>query len=307
MIEKNQQKVERLPLSSDYVFKRVFTKEGNEHLLKDFLEAILEIKIKDLEIQNPELIRETKDGKQSVLDIKVQINDDSIIDVEMQVANEYNIRERSTVYMGKLIANQLNKGDSYSKLKKSILINILNFNYYKRNSYHSVAHMKFEKTTEEKYVDMGYNSEEEIATEDIEVHYIEIPKFIKKNPEVNKKIEQWLWLIVGKEEKIKMAEEKNEEVKKAVEVLDEMSMSKEERERYEAIQKFEFNYNTSMYNIREIGKKEGKKEGKIEGKRENQIEISKKLYELGMDINKISNITGLSVSELKKLLNQNKK
>ena len=100
-----------------------------------------------------------------------------------------------------------------------------------------------------------------------------------------------------------MAEEKNEEVKKAVEVLDEMSMSKEERERYEAIQKFEFNYNTSMYNIREIGKKEGK----IEGKREKQIEISKKLYELGMSINKISNITGLSVSELKKLLNQNKK
>lgn len=100
-----------------------------------------------------------------------------------------------------------------------------------------------------------------------------------------------------------MAEEKNEEVKKAVEVLDEMSMSKEERERYEAIQKFEFNYNTSMYNIREIGKKEGK----IEGKRENQIEISKKLYELGMNINKIADITGLSLSELKKILNENNK
>ena len=163
--------------------------------------------------------------------------------------------------------------------------------------------MKFEKTAEEKYVDLGYNKEDEIATEDIEVHYIEIPKFIKKNPEVNKKIEQWLWLIVGKEEKIKMAEKKNEEVKKAVEVLDEMSMSKEERERYEAIQKFEFNYNTSMYNIREIGKKEGK----IEGKRENQIEISKKLYELGMNINKIADITGLSLSELKKILNENNK
>ena len=100
-----------------------------------------------------------------------------------------------------------------------------------------------------------------------------------------------------------MAEEKNEEVKKAVEVLDEMSMSKEERERYEAIQKFEFNYNTSMYNIREIGKKEGK----IEGKRENQIEISKKLYELGMNINKIADITGLSLSELKKIVNENNK
>ena len=50
-----------------------------------------------------------------------------------------------------------------------------------------------------------------------------------------------------------------------------------------------------------------KKEGKIEGKRENQIEISKKLYELGMDLNKISDITGLSLSELKKILNDNNK
>ena len=147
--------------------------------------------------------------------------------------------ERSTTYMGKLIANQLSKGDTYRKLKKSILINILNFNYYKRNSYHSIAHMKFEPTAEETYVDMGYTKEDEIATKDVEMHFIEIPKFKKKNPDANAKLEQWLQLLVGEEEKIKMAEEKNRKVKKAVEVLDEMSMSREERERHEAILKAE--------------------------------------------------------------------
>ena len=35
------QKVERLPLTDDYIFKRVFAFEGNESVLKDFLEAIL--------------------------------------------------------------------------------------------------------------------------------------------------------------------------------------------------------------------------------------------------------------------------
>jgi len=289
----NTQKLNRLPLSNDYVFKRVFAKEGNEGLLKDLLESILDIDINRVIIQNPELIRETKEGKTGVLDIKAEINENTVIDIEIQVENEYNISERSTVYMGKLISNQLNKGDTYSKLKKSILINILNFNYFKRNSYHSIAHMKFEKTKEQKYVDMGYEKEDEIATKDVEVHYIEIPKFIKKNPGTNTKIEQWLWTIVGKEEKVKMAESKNKEVKKAVEVLDEMSMSKEERERYEAIQKYEFNYNTGVRNAREIGIQEGEKR--------KQVEIIIEMLKNNIDIEQIKKITKLTKEEILKI------
>ena len=39
-------KVTRLPLTSDYVFKRIFAREENNSMLKDFLEAILNIHIK---------------------------------------------------------------------------------------------------------------------------------------------------------------------------------------------------------------------------------------------------------------------
>ena len=52
-MEKTNQKL--LPLSSDIVFKRVFSREGTEDILKDFLEAILNIKIKKVEVKNPEL------------------------------------------------------------------------------------------------------------------------------------------------------------------------------------------------------------------------------------------------------------
>ena len=47
-------KVEILPLSNDYVFKRIFAKGGNERILKSLLEAILEIEIQKIEIKNPE-------------------------------------------------------------------------------------------------------------------------------------------------------------------------------------------------------------------------------------------------------------
>ena len=41
MINEKTNKVERLPLTDDYIFKRVFAFEGNESVLKDLLEAIL--------------------------------------------------------------------------------------------------------------------------------------------------------------------------------------------------------------------------------------------------------------------------
>ena len=144
--------------------------------------------------------------------------------------------------------------------KKAIAINILNFNYLERNSYHSIARMKFEKTEEGKFVDLGYTEGKKSATDAYEMHYIELQKFKKKNPDVRTKLEQWLWLIIGdKEDKIKMAEKENEEIKKTVEILDELSADDLEREKYEARWKALTDYNTEMYWARREGLEERKK------------------------------------------------
>lgn len=295
----------RLPLNNDYVFKRVFTYEGNEDILKDFLEAILHIKIQKIEVQNPELPKNYKEEKKGTLDIKIQMNENTLIDVEMQITNEENIDSRSTTYLGKLIANQLHPGDVYTKLKKSITICILNFEFFKTNNYHNIAKMKFDKATKETYIDMGYKEEEEIVTPYMEMHFIELPKFMKKNPEAKTKLEQWLWLLAGKEEKIEMAQKENEEVKKAVEVLEVMSMDPKERERCESIAMYEF-FRKDAERIKfekglKQGKEEGKKEGKIEGKIEKQREIAKKLLKKGMKVQEITEITELSKEEIEKI------
>jgi len=75
---------------------------------------------------------------------------------------------------------------------------------------------------------MGYKQEDEIATKDLEMHFIEIPKFVKKNPEAKTELEQWLWLLAGREEKLEMAKKENKEIKKAIEIIDEMSMDEKE-------------------------------------------------------------------------------
>lgn len=253
---------ENAPLLDDYIFKRTFTRDNPNGILRDFLEAVLNIKIKNVQVLNSEMPKDTLDEKGSVLDIRAKLDDERIVDIEMQVSNEGNIDKRSTLYMSKNISTQISINEKYIKLKPSIVINILNYERYKRNSYHSIAHMKFEKTKEDEYVAMGYDEEEEQATDVLEMHFIELPKFIKKNPEAKTKLEQWLWLIVGEEEKLKMSKLDNPEVKKAMELVEEIMSDPVEREIYDARLMAKFNYNSAMEYMKEEGWNKGERERK---------------------------------------------
>ncbi len=290
MIEKN---IKKLPLTSDIVFKRVFAKDGNEDILKALLEAILEIQIQNVIVKNPELPRNLYESKAGILDVKVEIDKDVICDIEMQVKDLKNIDKRSIYYMSRILSDELKKSEDYATVKNTIVINLLNFEFYQRNSYHSIAHMKFEKTKDNKFVDMGYQKEEEIATKDLEMHFIEIPKFIKKNPEAKTKLEQWLWLIAGREEKLEMAKKENKEIKKAMDIIDEMSMDEKEWELYQSRKMAIMDYNT--------GVREAKEQGIEQGKKRKQIEIAKKLLSKNMTIKEIEEITELSIEEIQKL------
>ena len=247
------------PLLDDYIFKRTFTRDDPNGILRDLLESILKIKIRNVLVLNSEIPKDLLDEKASRLDIRAEIDNKRIINIEMQVKYQSDIEKRSTLYMSKNISTQIKIAEKYGLLKPSIVINILNFNRYRRNSYHSVAHMKFEKTSKEEYVDLGYNPEEETATDVLEMHFIELPKFIKKNPEAKTKLEQWLWLIAGREDKIKMSKLDNPEVKKAMKLVEEVLSDPVEREILDAREMARLNYNSEMDYMREKGLNEGRK------------------------------------------------
>ena len=289
MPKKQNEAEERMQLTVDYAFKRVFGKNGNESILKDLLESILNIEIKSITIQNPEIPKNMKDGKIGVLDVRAELNGDEITEVEMQVQDQHNIDKRSPTYLTKIYSDQLKEGEQYIEVKKVVVINILNFNYYKRNSYHSVARMMFEESKENEKVDLGYIVEDKYATKDLEMHFIELPKFRKKDPDMSNKLEQWLCLICDEEDKIKMAESKNEEIEKAKKELEKLAMNPEDRELYELRLKAirdEMNIRYSGY---------------IDGKAERNIEIAKNLLKKQMPIQDIAEVTGLSLEEIENL------
>ena len=290
-------KVDRLPITDDYIFKRVFAFEGNESALKDLLEAILNKDIKTVTIKNPEIIPYEKDEKRGLLDIKAETDDGTILDIEMQMEDEKNTDERGTQYLGKMITEQLKKGDKYKKLKKSIVIFITNYNFLKRNSYHSVGKMKFEETLKEEYVEMGYEEEDQIASKYIEFHYIELPKYKRKEPSKFTKLDQWMCIFTQNEEGIEMAEKENKEIKRAIDTLDFISEDPKERERHNSIVMAEYNRLTSEHNFFEAGVEKGIEKGKKEG----VLKTAKAMLKRNMPIETIMEITELTREEIEKL------
>ena len=293
MPKKQNETEGKMQLTVDYAFKRVFGKNGNESILKDLLESILNIEIKSITIQNPEIPTTMKDGKIGILDVRAELNGDEITEVEMQVQDQHNIDKRSPTYLTKIYSDQLKEGEQYIEVKKVVVINILNFDYYKRNSYHSVARMMFEESKENEKVDLGYIVEDKYATKDLEMHFIELQKFRKKDPDMSNKLEQWLCLICNEEDKIKMAESKNEEIEKAKKELEKLAMNPEDRELYE----LRLKAIRDEMNIRYSGYIDGMAEGKAEEK----TQIARNLLKENVNIEFISKVTGLSLKEIEKL------
>ena len=188
-----------------------------------------------------------------------------------------------------------------------------------RNSYHSIAKMKYEDTKPIEFVDMGYRKEEEEATNTFEMHFIELPKFKEKNPECNTKLEQWLWLIDGsKEEKVEMSAKENEEIDKTLKELNKLSKDPEEVAKYEEREWSIMRYDVEMKTNRELGEKAGEirglkigeKRGRIEGEkngRENEKKnVIKNLHKLNIPIEKIAQAVELNEEEVKAFLNEKK-
>ena len=114
-------------MTNDFMFKAVL--QRNQTALKGLLCALLHMRMEEIvvvRIQNPIEIGGMIDEKKMMLDLKLELNDSRILDIEMQVVDEGNWSERSLAYLCRAF-DQLEKGDKYLDVKETIHIGILNF------------------------------------------------------------------------------------------------------------------------------------------------------------------------------------
>ena len=208
----------QLKVTNDYIFKKIFAKKGNESILKDLLHSILQIKIKSLEVMaDTNLERELESNKLGILDIKARIDNETIVNIEIQIINRYNMIERTLFYWSGLYYNVLQKGEDYKEIKKVIAINILDYNEFEEGPYHEIAKLRREYLYK-------------ILTDKIEIHFIQIPKFKKQRKDMKTKLDMWMDFISQIDEKeVKNAMSKNKEIKKAQEEYEYLTGDEAER------------------------------------------------------------------------------
>ena len=269
---------ENLSLTKDIIFKRVFGKKGNEDILKELLELILNVQIKEIEVNkdvstDPERLK----GKIGIMDITAKLNNNVMVNIEIQVENEYNIVERSLFYWSGMYYTNLLKGKNYNTSMKTIVIVIMNFECFKEGDFHEIARVK-------------RDTENLLLTDKLELHYIQLPKFRKKCKKLSSGLDYWLALIMNYEmgEVRKMAKD-NKNLKKAIDEMEYLTGDEEQRRWVQLRLKAEMDENTAFSN--------GLEQGTISEK----IETARRLLKAGVDIETIIVATKLDGEEVEKL------
>ena len=135
-------------LTNNYAFLKIFKKEEN---VKGFLIDLLNLKekqIKKIEIKDPFTSGENKEEKEGILDIKLTLNGNKKINIEMQNTYQEDWAETSLFYNCRMFTEGFKKGDPYWKLSPCIHIGILNFNMMKSPGYYHKVTLRDEKTNE---------------------------------------------------------------------------------------------------------------------------------------------------------------
>lgn len=118
-----------LTLKNDVIFKSFFGRKENEYALKDFLEGILEVKINSLKVKTDvELPKVELLDKYGVLDILAILDDGTLVNIEMQNANEHNIEKRICYYSSRMVVDSISESENYNKIPKIEQITILDYN-----------------------------------------------------------------------------------------------------------------------------------------------------------------------------------
>ena len=154
-----------ISLKYDFSFKHLFLNEVvRRHFISDALGIPLE-EIRSARLANTFLWKRYRKQKQGILDVVVELNNDSKVNIELQIEMLSYWDKRSLFYLSKLFTEGLLSGQKYNKLKRCICISILGFNLDESPEYHRVYRLRDEAGDE--FSDM------------LEIHVIELNKVLK--------------------------------------------------------------------------------------------------------------------------------
>jgi predicted transposase/invertase (TIGR01784 family) len=271
---------------TDYGFKKLFGEEASKRLLISFLNDLLPIKDKiiNLTFKKNEQQGDIVISRKAVYDIFCEDEKGSQFIVEMQNAKQLHFKDRAVYYSTFPIRDQAQKGDWDFKLEAVYCVGLLGFEFEKENvgkEYINNVQLK--------------NQNNKVFYDKLTFIFIELPKYNKKENELETHFDKWLYFLKHLESFDKIPDILKEEIfEEAFKVAEIANFTPKEISEYEESLKIYRDNN----NVIETAKEEGREEGREEGGNKKAIEIAKNLLDV-LDDETISTKTGLIKEEVK--------
>jgi conserved hypothetical protein (putative transposase or invertase) len=284
---------------NDVFAKYLFGNETNKTLTLALINSVFELEgkkeIVDFEFRDRELDPDRGSGKGVLLDVTGKCSDGTIVNVEFQISSMKGMDKRTLYYWSLLYGRRLNSGESYAGLNRTVVIGILAYELFKPqiwSDYHSSFAVLNTK-------DLGHR-----LTDDLEIHFVELPKWEKHKSERKTKLERWLTYLSPKtteEERRKLAMEDKaiRDAMKAEKVFlsnPDYITAYEQHEKYvrdmRAIKEFE----------KDAGREEGIAIGEARGEKRGLAKAAHALQKKGKPESEIAELLDLDIVKVRELL-----
>jgi predicted transposase/invertase (TIGR01784 family) len=263
----------------DTVFKSIFKDENNRDVVEDFLKAMLDIPadvtFEDIIVRDPELLPDAEGEKLSILDVRLKIPGQGLVNVEMQLCRLPEIKQRLIHYLTKTGASQLSAGDSYADFKRVVMVVIADFNFIDDAEYYH-RYLLYDKERDSLFTDL------------LEFVIVEL----RKRPDEPDHAARWNWAKFfgsGSDAELREVAGESEKIAKAMLTIERLSADEAERVRAEYQEMMRRDY---------VSRIDG---AKREGRAEGHAEDAKRMKAEGLDAALISKITGLPADDIEKL------
>ncbi|WP_297276614.1 Rpn family recombination-promoting nuclease/putative transposase [uncultured Brachyspira sp.] len=284
---------------NDYFVRYLLSDKGSEAILLDFINSIMLDSgmktFRSLEILTPFNYKENYEDKETITDVKCITQNGSVVIIEIQLQGNSRFPERILYYWASNYSKLLKQGEKYDALTPVISINLLNFNLDDNDSIHS-CYMIYD------------TNNKRLLTDHLQIHIIELKKFKYNTLEYD--LNCWLKFFTMKDKDNKevimseLVKEKPimEEVQRRYNnfIKDRLMMNE-----YDKRQAYLYGNQIMLEEERRLGKEEGIKEGKEEGikegKEQEKYSLARNMKNKNMDLNLISELTGLSIEKIEKL------
>ena len=284
---------------NDYFVRYLFSDKGSEAILLDFINSIMLDSgmktFRSVEILTPFNYKENYEDKETIADVKCITQNGTVVIIEIQLQGNSRFPERILYYWASNYSKLLKQGEKYDALTPVISINLLNFNLYDNDSIHS-CYMIYD------------TNNKRLLTDHLQIHIIELKKF--KYDSLEYDLNCWLKFFTMKDKDNKevimseLVKEKPimEEVQRRYNnfIKDRLMMNE-----YDKRQAYLYGNQIMLEEERRLGRVEGKeegiKEGIEQGIEQEKYSMARNMKNKNMDLNLISELTGLSIEKIEKL------